>query len=78
MAQAQQVLLLSRSKALVQSGWPKAVVRPTDVTSLEGAESLFMQLLTESTDGQQLKLLRRLLADVWQSGQGNNMKEVSL
>ena len=76
-AQAQQVLLLSRSKALIQSGWPKAVVRPADVTSLEAAESLFMQLLTDSTDGQQLKLLQQLLADVWQSGRGNNMKEVS-
>ena len=75
-AQAQRVLLFSRSKALVQTGWSSAVVSSADVSSLEMAEKLFMRLLGGSEGAEQLELLQRLLADVWHNGQDFDADEV--
>lgn len=63
----EQALLLSRSMALLQTAFPGAVVKPSDLASVKATQQLFLQLLDDAREVQQLQVLHALL-DVWQSG----------
>ena len=69
LAQGQQMLLVSRSRAVASSLWPGVALTSHDLGSHSAAQKLFLKLLGQADGAAQLHALQGLLADVWQNGQ---------
>ena len=66
--QGQQMLLVSRSRAIVSGLWPEVSLARQDLADCSAAEKLFLKLL-EGADGvEQLQGLQGLLQHVWLGG----------
>ena len=66
--QGQQMLLVSRSRAIASRLWPEVPLGRKDLADHSAAQKLFFKLL-EAADGvEQLQGLRGLLEDVWLNG----------
>lgn len=68
LALGQQMLLVSRSRAVVSALWPKAALTGQDLANHSAAQRLFLRLLGRAGEGEQLHGLWGLLEHVWQSG----------
>ncbi|DBB06293.1 hypothetical protein WJX77_007210 [Trebouxia sp. C0004] len=68
LAQGQQLLLVSHTRAVVKGLWPGVEVGPQDVASLAAAQQLFLGLLDSGHESAQLHGLHGLLVDVWCNG----------
>ena len=66
--QGHKVLLVSRTRAVVDSQWPGAPVMSHELDSCAAAQKLFLKLLAGAEEEARLQALHGLLADIWQSG----------
>ena len=64
----QQMLLVSRSRAVVSALWPEAPLTSQDLANHSAAQELFLRLLERADEVQQLHGLQGLLEHIWQSG----------
>ena len=77
LAQGQQLLLLTRTRALAQGLWPGVAVGSQEVASQAAAQQLFLTLLEKGHAADQLQALQSLLVDVWHNGQALAAHQVS-
>lgn len=66
--QGQQMLLVSRSRAVVGGLWPEVALTGQDLANHTAAQELFLKLLEGAGEGEQLHALQGLLEHVWHSG----------
>ena len=66
--QGQQMLLVSRSRAIVSGLWPEVPLARQDLADRSAAEKLFLKLLEQADGVEQLQGLQGLLEHVWLSG----------
>lgn len=76
LAQGQQLLLVSHTRAVVKDLWPRVEVGAQDVASLAAAQQLFLGLLEAGHESAQLHGLHGLLVDVWCNGQALDADQV--
>ena len=66
--QGQQMLLVSRSRAIVSGLWPEVPLAHQDLADCSVAQELFLKLLERADGVEQLQGLQGLLEHVWLSG----------
>ena len=66
--QGQQMLLVSRSRAIVSGLWPEVPLARQDLADCSAAQELFLKLLGRTDGVEQLQGLQGLLEHVWLSG----------
>ena len=76
LAQGQQLLLVSHTRAVVKGLWPGVEIGAQDVASLAAAQQLFLGLLESGHDSAQLHGLHGLLVDVWCNGHALDADQV--
>ena len=76
LAQGQQLLLVSHTRAVVEGLWPGVEVGAQDVASLAAAQQLFLGLLEAGHESAQLLGLHGLLVDVWRNGHALDADQV--
>ena len=76
LAQGQQLLLVSHTRAVVKGLWPGVEVGAQDVASLAAAQQLFLGLLEAGHESAQLHGLYGLLVDVWCNGHALHADQV--
>ena len=76
LAQGQQLLLVSHTRAVVKGLWPGVEVGARDVASLAAAQHLFLALLERGHESAQLHGLHGLLVNVWCNGHALDADQV--
>ena len=76
LAQGQQLLLVSHTRAVVKGLWPGVEVGAQDVASLAAAQQLFLGLLGSGHESAQLHGLHGLLVNVWRNGHALDADQV--
>ncbi len=76
LAQGQQLLLVSHTRAVVKGLWPGVEVGAQDVASQAAAQQLFLGLLESGHESAQLHGLHNLLVDVWCNGHALDADQV--
>lgn len=74
----QQMVLVSRSRAVVGGMWPEVALTGQDLANHTAAQELFLRLLEGAGGGEQLHALQGLLEHVWQSGDAIPSDQVSV